>query len=200
MTAGFWDQRYKEHEAVYGYHPNKFLKLFIDLHHPGSILLPAEGEGRNAVYAAAKGWKVDAFDYSVVARNKALSLAEKSGLSINYFTEQIEQFNAEKQYDVVALIYVHLPPELRKRFHQEILKSIKPGGFLVLEAFSKDQLNYHSGGPSDESLLYDTKMLCADFAGLQIVNCEQKIVQLDEGQFHNGKASVIRLTGQKQNQ
>ena len=39
----------------------------------------------------------------------------------------------------LALIYVHLPEKLRKQFHAEVYNSIKPGGFLVLEAFAKEQ-------------------------------------------------------------
>ena len=51
----FWDQRFDIKEFVYGRHPNAFFKDFIDHHKAGSLLLPAEGEGRNAVYAALKG-------------------------------------------------------------------------------------------------------------------------------------------------
>lgn len=68
----FWDQRYRENASVYGLEPNPFFKAFIDKHKSGRLLLPAEGEGRNAIYAAAKGWQVDAFDFSEVSRDKAL--------------------------------------------------------------------------------------------------------------------------------
>ena len=71
----FWNKRYAENEMVFGYKPNQFFKLFIDLHISGTLLLPAEGEGRNAVYAAEKGWQVDAFDFSATAKEKALKYA-----------------------------------------------------------------------------------------------------------------------------
>jgi hypothetical protein len=48
MKIAFWDTRYKENETVYGNQPNTFFKQFIDTHQPGTLLLPAEGEGRNA--------------------------------------------------------------------------------------------------------------------------------------------------------
>src|SRR6187402_1933393 len=95
----FWDLRYAENETVYGYKPNKHFKLFIDLHKPGTILLPAEGEGRNAVYAASKGWKVDAFDFSEVAREKALNFAQREKVAINYELKNIADFKATKKYD-----------------------------------------------------------------------------------------------------
>lgn len=193
----FWNQRYAENETVYGTEPNRFFKLFIDLHKPGTILLPAEGEGRNAIYAAQKGWQVDAFDFSSIAKDKALQNARLKQVRLNYEVRNIEEFSAEKQYDAVALIYVHVPSVIRRKFHQEIFKSIKPGGFLVLEAFAKEQLALNSGGPKDEALLYDAPALCEDFQLLHIMNCEQKDIQLDEGSFHKGKASVLRLTGQR---
>lgn len=197
MVPLFWDQRYAENETVYGNEPNQFFKQFIDKKKPGSILLPAEGEGRNAVYAASKGWKVNAFDFSKVAREKALELARRKSVHINYDVIAIDQFKAVEQYDAVALIYVHLPPETRVAFHQEILKAIKPGGFVLLEAFSKEQLELESGGPRDATLLYDAPSLCKDFQSLHMMTCHQKDLELDEGAFHKGPANVLRLTGQK---
>jgi len=193
----FWDQRYAENETVYGYEPNKFFKLFIDLHKPGSILLPAEGEGRNAVYAASKGWQVDAFDFSEVAREKALDFARGENVLVNYDLKNITAFKAEKLYDAVGLIYVHLPEEQRKKFHQEIYNSIKPGGFMVLEAFAKEQAQFESGGPRDTALLYDAPSLCNDFPFLHLMSCEQKEIILNEGDYHKGKAAVLRIIGQR---
>ncbi len=197
MALEFWNKRYAENDMVYGFEPNKFFKLFIDLHKPGKILLPGEGEGRNAVYAAKKGWQVTAFDFSEVAREKALNLAMAEQVHINYEVLDLNEFRASVEYDAVALIYVHMPPVNRRKIHVEIYKSIKPGGFLVLEAFAKEQLGLASGGPQDEELLYDAPSLCDDFKLLHIMNCEQKEIQLQEGLFHRGQASVLRLTGQK---
>jgi SAM-dependent methyltransferase len=193
----FWDQRYAANDTVFGTKANKFFKLFIDLHKPGAILLPAEGEGRNAVYAAQKGWQVDAFDFSEVAREKALDLARGEKVVINYELKNITDFKATIQYDAVGLIYVHLPEKLRKLFHAEIYNSIKPGGFLVLEAFAKEQAELGTGGPKNLDLLYDAPSLCNDFQFLHILNCEQKELVLEEGEYHKGKSAVLRLIGQR---
>ncbi|MCC6287991.1 MAG: class I SAM-dependent methyltransferase [Chitinophagaceae bacterium] len=197
MSRQFWDQRYTDNETLYGNNPNNFFKLFIDLHKPGALLLPAEGEGRNAIYAASKGWQVDAFDFSEVAKEKALANAKAANVHINYWVGDIDGFKALKQYDAVALIYIHVLPHIRKKFHAEIMKSLKPTGFLILEAFGKEQLTLSSGGPKDEAMLYDAPSLCSDFQFLHILNCEQKNVFLEEGSFHHGEASVLRLSGQK---
>ena len=197
MAVQFWNKRYADNNWVYGVQPNRFFKQFIDSHKPGRILLPAEGEGRNAVYAAKKGWTVDAFDFSVVARQKALQLAENNNVHINYWTQDIESFVSGKKYDAVGLIYVHLPISVRQAFHNEVYKSLEPGGYLVFEAFAKEQVHHDSGGPKDPSMLYDAPGICNDFAFLHLLYCGQKEIELDEGPFHKGKAAVLQMVGQK---
>jgi len=116
---------------------------------------------------------------------------------INYELKNIADFKAGKQYDAVGLIFVHLPEVLRKKFHQEVYNSIKPGGFMVLEAFAKEQAQLESGGPRDATLLYDAPSLCNDFPFLHMISCEQKEIFLEEGDYHKGKASVLRMIGQR---
>ncbi len=193
----FWDERYQETDHVYGEAPNAYFKAFIDQQKPGTLLLPAEGEGRNAIYAASRGWVVEAFDFSPVAREKALKQAAAKGVRIRYDVQDISLFTASKHYDMVALLYVHLPEPLRHSFHTQIYKSVKPGGFLLLEAFAKEQLAFNSGGPKEASLLYDAPSICSDFPFLHLLSCEQKEVILDEGPFHQGRAALLRLTGQR---
>ena len=193
----FWNQRYTDNDMVYGREPNAYFKSFIDSHKPGTLLLPAEGEGRNAVYAATKGWKVDAFDFSEVAKEKAMNIARDKKVMINYELKNIAEFKATRQYDAVGLVYVHLPAELRKSFHQEVYNSIKPGGFLLFEAFAKEQVQFESGGPKDAALLYDAPSICSDFPFLHLMTCEQKEVVLNEGDYHQGKAAVLRMVGQR---
>ena len=59
----FWNERYSQEAYAYGTEPNAFFKSRIDQLSPGKLLLPAEGEGRNAVYAATKGFEVSAYDW-----------------------------------------------------------------------------------------------------------------------------------------
>ncbi len=113
MSTQFWNERYSQHETVYGEQPNRFFKSFIDSNEPGSILLPAEGEGRNALYAASKEWKVYAFDQSEVGRDKAMRKALERGLDVKYDILNVEDFRSSVQYDAIDLIYVHLEPALR---------------------------------------------------------------------------------------
>lgn len=193
-----WDERYAGQEYVYGTQPNIFLKEKLSLLKPGRILFPAEGEGRNAVYAAKQGWETYAFDQSIEAKKKAVQLAENNNVSINYSVLSFEDWNPESEkYDCIALIFVHLPEELRKQVHTCAFKALKPGGLLILEAFTVNQLTRASGGPKTTDLLFTQDQLESDFSNLAQLKISETQVQLDEGSLHRGIAEVIRLTGYK---
>jgi len=188
----FWDERYSDEDYYYGQKPNDFFKIFIDNNPSGKILLPSEGEGRNAVYAALKGWSCNAFDFSVTAQKKAMTLAKKHSVEINYYLSDLEDFKIEEnQYDAVALIFVHMKADIRKEFHSKIVESLKSGGKIVLEAFSKEQLAYNSGGPKDIDLLYSIKDIEDDFSNLGFFEIKKHEIRLNEGKNHKGVGSVI---------
>ena len=194
----FWEERYAESEYVYGTVPNEFFKSFLDQHPAGRLLLPAEGEGRNAVYAARHGWMVTAFDYSENARQKALALAGQDGVTLDYQVTELRLFDfPEAAFDVVGLFFVHLPPADRAYLHQQVIRSLRPGGKVALEAFSKEQLAFQSGGPRHEAMLFDTRLLSSDFSGLQIPFLKQEKILLQEGRYHQGEASVVRMLANK---
>lgn len=193
-----WNQRFAVADYIYGIEPNKFFKQHLDKLKPGKLLLPAEGEGRNAVYAAKAGWDVEAFDFSTYAREKAMSLAAQNQVEIEYEISGVEDYNySENAYDAIALIYVHLDPSIRIAFHNRIMKSLKHGGLLIIEAFSKKQLQHNSGGPKNEEWLYSINELCCDFAPLTILEKEEKKIHLLEGLDHQGDAEVVRFIAQK---
>ncbi|MBP5999863.1 MAG: class I SAM-dependent methyltransferase [Sediminibacterium sp.] len=193
----FWNQRYATHDTVYGKAPNQYFKSIMDSLTTGSLLLPAEGEGRNSVYAASLGWKVEAFDYSSVAQEKALQFAQTTKVTIKYDVLELNDFKATKQYDAIGLIYVHLPENERIVFHQKMIDALLPGGVLILEAFSKAQINNTSGGPKDIEQLYSLDQLKQDFASLNCIQAIEIEIDLEEGPFHKGKANLVRYCAKK---
>ncbi len=194
----FWNQRYAENETVYGNKPNAYFKLKLDAFNDvGTILLPAEGEGRNAIYAASQGWAVTAFDYSETAKDKALTNASQKNLQLNYTVVDIHQYQATNLYDAIGLIYIHLPTADRIVFHQKIIDSLAPGAMLIMEAFSKEQIHNQSGGPKAIEQLYSITELRHDFESLDMIELEEIATDLDEGPFHQGSASIIRLFAKK---
>ncbi len=197
--SNFWDERYSSMEYVYGTEPNHFFKEQIDkIPVRGKILLPGEGEGRNAVYAAKLGWQVDAFDQSKIAQQKALSLAEKNEVKINYNVINLNKFNpAKEQYDAVAIIFVHLKEDFRQALNKKLIDSLKTGGKIILELFSKRQLGKNSGGPQELTMLYSLDEIERDFRNLKSTMLKEEILYLDESEKHKGEASVIRFVGEK---
>ncbi|WP_319227691.1 class I SAM-dependent methyltransferase [Draconibacterium orientale] len=194
----FWNDRYSTTAYAYGEAPNKFLKKELPQLHPGKVLFPAEGEGRNAVFAATLGWEVTAFDPSIEGKRKALLLAGKHNTSIHYQVTDYENADFEKEYfDCICLTYAHMPEHMRNKTHRKLASYLKPGGTLILEGFSKEQINRNTGGPKDISFLFDEKELENDFKYFSSVSTHKADIELDEGLYHRGLASIIRLKGVK---
>jgi SAM-dependent methyltransferase len=193
-----WDQRYAVENYVYGKEPNEWFVEKLKIFKPGKLLLPAEGEGRNAVWAASNGWNVTAFDHSTEAKAKALKLAVDRGVKFEYLIKDLRCFRAEEHsFDAIGLIYVHMPSSFRKDVHEDLIKLLKPGGCLVFEAFTKSQLNHKSGGPSDPDMLYEPEEIREDFNALKILEFHSIKLHLHEGELHKGIADVVRIFARK---
>lgn len=198
MTNQFWNERYASEEYVYGTRPNQFLKEQLEKITPGRILFPAEGEGRNAVFAARNGWDVTAFDSSIEAKRKAKQLAVINKTTLDYQLNDFENVNFDSEsFDCIALIYAHMQPEKRKTYHQKLMNFLKKGGTLVLEGFSKNQIYNATGGPKNIDMLFSEDELKGDFYGFSELQINKLEIEFDEGRFHQGKASVIRVYGVK---
>lgn len=198
-----WNERYGAPEFAYGKEPNRFFKEQLDALVPGKLLLPAEGEGRNAVYAATQGWQVTALDISEKGKEKAQALAAAHNVRIDYTVcNMAETRLPAAQYDAAALIYAHFPAHIKSTCNQAVAQSIKPGGTVIFEAFSKAHLplreqNPAAGGPPNLEMLYSTEEVQRDFAGFELLLLEQVEVELSEGLYHNGLSSVIRCVARK---
>ena len=198
-----WNDRYSTDEFAYGEEPNHYLKEQLEKLATGAILFPAEGEGRNAVFAAKSGWKVSAFDISAEGKNKALQLAAANGVTIDYQVGELQDLNySDAQFDAIALIYAHFPAEIKSAIHQTLDRYLRKGGLIIFEAFSKNHLEYLAknekvGGPKELDMLFSIDEIKSDFANYEIIALEEKEIELNEGLFHNGQGSVIRFVGRK---
>lgn len=198
IDGKFWDERYAGNDSVYGKEPNQFFKSQLDKLKPGKIFLPGDGEGRNGVYAATKGWVVNSVDFSAVARDKAVSFAHDSGTQISYLVMDLAEYEPHTNYyDAVGMVFLHLNPEFRKSFFAKAVKSLKAGGALIFEAYSKEQLGKESGGPQNVEMLYDLAEIRDLFGELNEQLAIKETIVLSESEFHKGEASVIRYVGIK---
>lgn len=189
----FWNNRYSDLDFAYGTEPNHFYKQQLDKLKPGSIILPAEGEGRNAIYAASQNWEVTAVDYSKEGREKALKLANAQDLEIQYHLSDLSEYTFPPEiYDAAAFIYVHLPRSIIETVYQNVIQSLKKGAHLIIEVYSINQLGRDSGGPTDARVLYTQNRLNNLLKGTDIHMLEEQEVELQEGKYHRGKAMVLR--------
>jgi SAM-dependent methyltransferase len=199
--AAFWDERYRGADYAYGEAPNAFLASLS--FEPGQhALVPGDGEGRNGVYLARLGLQVETLDLSAAGVEKARRLASSRSVKVDAKQADVLAWDwREGAYDVVALLYLHLTAPHRRLLHRRALAALKPGGRVVLEAFTPTQLEKQKagarGGPRDAALLYSAADLRADFAGAEIELLQETEVELHEGALHVGPSAVVRLVARR---
>ncbi len=198
-TENQWDKRYSEQGFAYGTQPNDFLSE--NVHHlpvDGNILCLAEGEGRNGVFLARHGFQITAVDSSAVGLKKAEVLASQHNVTITTKVADLADFSLEDNtYDGVVSIFCHLPPDVRSSLHRKIISALKPGGVLILEAYTPDQLTHGTGGPPHKHLMMNLQMLIEDFQSLHILHGTELLREIHEGHLHNGRGAVVQFIAEK---
>jgi len=196
---GIWDERYREEGFAYGKKPNEFLVEFARVFPKGGkILSLGEGEGRNAIYLAARGHFVTALDRSAVGLLKAQERARQEGLSVATVTADLADYDLGREaWDGILSIWCHLPPTLRRTVHAKVVEALKPGGILLLEAYGPRQLEFHTGGPQSPDHLADLAALRMELKGLEWIHAEEIEREVQEGKHHNGPSAVVQLIGKK---
>ena len=198
-----WNERYMDNDFVYGKEPNLFFKEWLKKFEPGSILMPADGEGRNGVYAAQLGWNVTSSDLSEEGKSKTLELAKEKQVTLDYIVGDLEELEFDKEsFDAIGLIYAHFATEKKSLLHKKLNDYLKPGGLIIFEAFSKLHLLYNGldpkvGGPKNIDMLFSTAEIAADFENYDVLLLEEKEINLEEGKYHIGRGSVVRFVGRK---
>ena len=192
-----WNERYTSDEFAYGTEPNSFLaanaKILI-----GPVLSLAEGEGRNAVFLASLGLDVLAIDGSEVGLAKALELAASRGVAIRTEVADLATYEPpENSFGSVVSISAHLPSLIRKRLHRLVERCLKPGGIMLLEAYTIAQLARTTGGPKDPDLLVARRELETEFPNCELILSQEIEREIVEGKFHTGLASVVQFITRK---
>lgn len=195
-----WDDRYRQPGFAYGKSPNQFFKEQLATLTPGRILMPADGEGRNGVYAATRGWQVTSTDLSTEGQTKALLLATELQTTLTYLTGDLEDLSfPPAAFDAIGLIYAHFLAEKKSLLHRQLNTYLKPGGIIIFEAFSKNHIaNPQVGGPTDQDVLYSVEEIRDDFHNYEVLLLKEEEIELNEGMYHNGRGRVIRFVGRKQ--
>lgn len=194
-----WDQRYGEEGFAYGSEPNDFLRAEAHRLAPGShVLCLAEGEGRNAVFLASLGHKVHAVDLSSVGLAKARALADARGVILTTEVADLSTYEPGRAcWDAVVSIWAHLPPEARRELHERVVEAMVPGGLLLLEAYTPDQLALGTGGPRDAAMTMTPDGLRAELPGLVFERLEAVERDVHEGRYHQGRSAVVQVVARK---
>lgn len=188
----FWNERYTARGYLYGTEANAFLVENAALLR-GPILSLSEGEGRNAVFMASQGFDVLGVDCSEVGLEKAQSLAKSRGVVITTEVADLGTFQPkEGHFGSVVSISAHLPGSIRARLYPLIEKALKPGGVIVLEAYSENQLGKNTGGPKDMDMLMTVEKLQNEFPNLKPILARELDREVSEGEGHTGMASVVQ--------
>jgi 2-polyprenyl-3-methyl-5-hydroxy-6-metoxy-1,4-benzoquinol methylase len=198
--AGRWNQRFAEAGYIFGREPNEYLRSHASRLAPaGRVLCVADGEGRNSVWLARQGHRVDAFDISEVGVRKARRLAREAGVTVEYSVADCDAWTwPDAAYDTVAAIFVQFAdPPMRERMFARIVRSLKPGGLLVLQGYTPKQLEYRTGGPPILSHLYTEEMLRSAFAALDLLELRCYEADLAEGTQHHGRSALVGLLARK---
>lgn len=193
-----WDERYGSDEYAYGTEPNDFLVKSLRGDTSGRALSIADGEGRNGVWLAKQGLEVHTFDGSRVGVTKALRLALSNKVTIDAVVDDMRTYEiAPSSFDVIVSIFAHTDAETRRDLHRRVVRGLRPGGVVILEAYSPRQLSFATGGPKDESLLVTTDLLRDEFQGLDIEHLVEVERDVVEGSLHTGRASVVQLIARR---
>jgi SAM-dependent methyltransferase len=198
MDPSTWNQRYSEPGYAYGIAPNEFLVFAAQNIPPGRVLSLGEGEGRNAVFLAERGYEVLAVDSSSVGLAKAQELAGQKGVTISTQQADLADFSIEADtWDGIISIFCHLPPEIRKPLYRKVVRGLKPGGVLVLESYTPNQLNFGTGGPKEPDRLLTLSDVKLELTGLDFVHAVETERTIREGSYHSGLSAVVQIIGIK---
>jgi SAM-dependent methyltransferase len=192
--AAAWDARYAGGGFEFGEAPNRYLEsLAPRLRQRMRALAVGDGEGRNGVWLARQGLMVTSLDWSATGLAKARALAARHGVALETVVADAAAWDwPVGAFDLIAWIFVHLPPADRAAAAAGAVRALAPGGLLALECFTPAQEGRRSGGPKDSSLLWSRAVVETVFAALEVVELLDGTVLLDEGPRHQGHVEVVR--------
>ncbi len=195
-----WDERYSRNDYLFGTEPTDFLRQQSSLLRPGLVgLAVADGEGRNSVFLAEQRVQTTAFDASLVAVAKARALAESRRVSVDYHVADVESWKWEREhYDLVVAIFIQfLEPQAMAMLFENMQRTLRPGGRILLHGYRPEQLEYRTGGPPVAENMYTEALLREAFEGLEIERLACYDSEIREGTGHVGRSALIDLIAKK---
>ncbi|MGD0915331.1 MAG: methyltransferase domain-containing protein [Thermodesulfobacteriota bacterium] len=180
-----WNEKFKEKRFALGKRANAFLRRNIGLLPKGKALDIATGEGKNAVFLAQRGFRVDAVDTSEVGLKKAENLAREFGVEIHRVLADLDNYQIPKDcYDLIANFYF-----LDRSLIPKIKMGLKRGGMVIFETYLLDQKALSTEGPKNPRYFLKPNELLRLFKGFRILLYREGI--FEEGGRRKAIASLI---------
>jgi len=193
-----WESRYAVDHYIFGVEPNDFLRDHVDTIPSGNVLCVAEGEGRNATFLATRGLEVHSVDISDAGVAKTLRLAAERGVTVHAQVADLATHDIGiAQWDAIVSIFAHMPPDVRRSLHRRVVDALKPGGVLLLEAYTPDQIGRGTGGPKVPEMTMSLATLTDELAGLEVVHAAELVRWVVEGPDHSGDGAVVQYIARK---
>lgn len=193
-----WEQRYGAAGYVYGTEPNEFLRDNVASLPAGEAMCLAEGEGRNAVFLARNGYSVQSVDLTEAGVAKTLRLAAACEVTVGAMVGDLADFElGQDRWDLIVSIFAHVPPGLRRDVHRRAVAALKPGGSLLLEAYTPAQIGRGTGGPQSAELTMTLEALRDELAPLEFVHAVELEREILEGPGHSGVGAVVQVIAHK---
>jgi len=205
-SAGFadardtWNARFSQPGLHYGDQPNAFLVRESARIAPRSrILSVADGEGRNGIWLAAQGHEVTAFDISPVAVDKARKWAAERGVVVGFHVAAVDEWDwTPDAFDAVVAIFVQFAdPPMRQRLFSGMWQTLRPGGLLLVQGYTVEQLALGTGGPGRRDHLYTPELLRELLPQAQWLLLRAHEAELHEGRGHVGRSALIDAVARK---
>jgi 2-polyprenyl-3-methyl-5-hydroxy-6-metoxy-1,4-benzoquinol methylase len=127
-----WDERYQAKPEIWSGNPNAVLVAEAADLQPGTALDAGAGEGGDAFWLAARGWKVTAADISSVAIERAAKRASERGLAITWLHADLAKAPAPGTYDLVTAHYLHVPKPEQQPLFRHLAAAVAPVGTLLV--------------------------------------------------------------------
>ena len=193
----YWNERYAERGTLWGADANQFVVRYLSDLPPGRVLDLASGQGRNAVWLAARGHSVTAVDISDVAAQQAGEVAAEAGVEVDFVTADLLSWEPDPAaFDLVLLSYLQVPAELRRAVHDKAIRAVAPSGVVFVIAHHLDNLDQGVGGPPDPDVLFTEDQLAGDFADLDVEILE-RVLRHVETEEASGDAVDVAMLARK---
>jgi SAM-dependent methyltransferase len=179
VQASDWDQRYSE-KRQWTLEPNSVVASLLVGLPPGTAVDLAAGEGRHALWLAARGWRVTAVDFSSVGLDRGRG--QPGADAVSWVADDVREWSTEpSSLDLVLVAYLHLPTDQSTDLLIRAVSWLRPGGRLLVLGHDVDNLTRGVGGPQEPAILHSVDRLAPVASLLDVDRLEQLQRQTPDG-------------------